>query len=88
MQQCDKTVVTREYPQKYEPGREAFYPLRDQENLFRYEEYRQLAAQTGVVFGGRLGSYQYYDMHQVIAQAMMMAEEQLQLKPGPDVLAA
>jgi UDP-galactopyranose mutase len=88
MQQCDKTVVTREYPQKYEPGREAFYPLRDQENLFRYEEYRQLAVQTGVVFGGRLGSYQYYDMHQVIAQAMMMAEEQLQLKPGPDVLAA
>lgn len=85
-QECTATVITREYPQKYEPGCEAFYPLQDEENTLRYEQYRQLASRSDVIFGGRLGSYQYYDMHQVIAQAMSLAKEQLRTRS--DLLAA
>lgn len=76
-QESDNTVITREFPEKYEVGREAYYPIRDAMNTARYEQYRKLAAQTGVIFGGRLGSYQYYDMHQVIAQAMTIAAKHL-----------
>jgi len=74
----DTTVITREYPQKHERGREAFYPIRDDRNTHIYQQYRQLAEQTEVLFGGRLGSYQYYDMHQVIAQAMKVAAKQME----------
>jgi UDP-galactopyranose mutase len=42
-----------------------------------YERYRQLSQGVGVVFGGRLGSYQYFDMHQVVGQAMATAKREL-----------
>lgn len=74
---CSTTVITREYPQKYERGREAFYPIRDVQNTARYEQYRRLAAESQIVFGGRLGTYQYFDMHQVVAQALAIAAEVL-----------
>ncbi|MAT69188.1 MAG: UDP-galactopyranose mutase [Planctomycetaceae bacterium] len=77
LQKCDRTVLTYEYPQAYERGGEAFYPIRDERNAKLYDRYRKLAASTNVLFGGRLGSYQYYDMHQVIAQAMTAAEKAL-----------
>lgn len=77
LQTCDRTVLTYEYPQAYERGGEAFYPIRDERNAKLYDRYRKLAASTNVLFGGRLGSYQYYDMHQVIAQAMTAAEKAL-----------
>ncbi len=77
LQQSDATVITREYPQDYTTGGEAFYPIRDERNNEVYEQYRRLASQSGVLFGGRLGSYQYYDMHQVIAQALSVASQQL-----------
>jgi len=73
MQTCDRTVITREYPEKYERGREAYYPIGDTKNQAIYDRYAQLAKQTNVLFGGRLGSYRYYDMHQVIGQAMAVA---------------
>jgi UDP-galactopyranose mutase len=44
-------------------------------NTARYERYRRLAATSNVIFGGRLGTYQYYDMHQVVAQAMAVAAD-------------
>jgi len=83
-QQSDATVITREYPEKYERGGNAFYPIRDLRNSAIYERYRELAEHSGVVFGGRLGSYQYYDMHQVVAQAISLAAKEmnvLQTKP-------
>jgi len=80
LQQSGVTIITREYPQTYASGREAFYPIRDERNNEIYDQYRRLASQSGVVFGGRLGSYQYYDMHQVIAQALSVASQQLSKK--------
>lgn len=71
------SVITREYPQDFTEGNTPYYPLRDDANVARYRRYRALAAASNVHFGGRLGSYQYYDMHQVIAQAMADARDVL-----------
>lgn len=75
MQTSDRTVLTYEYPQAYQRGGEAFYPIRDERNTRLYDRYRKLAAATNVLFGGRLGSYQYFDMHQVVAQAISAAKK-------------
>lgn len=64
------TVITREFPQEYDEQKIPYYPIRDEANSEIYERYRSLAKQSGVVFGGRLGTYQYLDMHQVIGQAL------------------
>jgi UDP-galactopyranose mutase len=77
MQQSDRTVITYEHPQKYEQGCEPFYPIRDWRNTNVYERYRQLAQNGKVIFGGRLGTYQYFDMHQVVGQAMATAKREL-----------
>lgn len=72
-----KSVITREYPQDYNESRVPYYPIRDEANTALYERYRSLASDRRVIFGGRLATYQYYDMHQVIAQAMHSAEQEL-----------
>lgn len=67
----DKTVISREYSSEWKPGDEPYYPVNDEKNSALYEKYRKLAeAEDKVVFGGRLGSYKYYDMDQVIAAAL------------------
>lgn len=63
-------VRTYEHPIKWEPGMEPFYPVNTSENQDIYDKYRELAKETNVIFGGRLGTYRYYDMHQVIGMAM------------------
>jgi UDP-galactopyranose mutase len=77
MLECPRTVITYEYPDKYDETKIPYYPVRDEQNSARYEQYRQLAASGKVIFGGRLGTYLYYDMHQVIAQAISMATKHL-----------
>jgi UDP-galactopyranose mutase len=74
-----RTVITREFPQAYDAGQTPYYPIRDARNTAIYERYREAAAESGVLFGGRLGTYQYYDMHQVVAQAMTLAARDLGL---------
>lgn len=66
-----KTVVTREYPQKWVRGEEPYYPMNDDRNNRLYAEYKALAdKEADVIFGGRLGQYQYYDMDDVIEAAL------------------
>lgn len=76
--ESSRTVITYEYPDKYDETKIPYYPVRDEQNTARYEQYREFAKTTGVLFGGRLGTYMYYDMHQVVAQAMTVAEQELQ----------
>ena len=72
-----KTIITREYPQDMTKGLEAYYPINDEKNQIVYEKYKQLADQLpNVIFGGRLAEYKYYDMHQVVARALEVAESQ------------
>lgn len=67
----DKTVITREYPATWSRGEEPYYPMNDEKNNALYARYRELADQEGhVIFGGRLGMYRYYDMHQVVKEAL------------------
>lgn len=70
-----KTVISREYPQKWEIGLEPYYPCEDEVNKKKLMEYERLAKQElKTVFGGRLGEYKYYDMQDTIASAIEKAE--------------
>ena len=73
-----KTVISREYSSEWKPGDEPYYPVNDQTNGQLYERYRQLAEkESNVIFGGRLGQYKYFDMDQVIAEALMCCDREL-----------
>lgn len=73
-----KTVITREYPAQWKKGDEPYYPMNDEKNNALYQKYQELAKkEEHVIFGGRLGMYKYYDMHQVIAEALKCVEEGL-----------
>ena len=75
-----KTVVTQEYPQDWFLGKERFYTVNDAQNSTIYAKYKNLAeSQSKVIFGGRLGEYKYYDMDDVIEQAMTVARQELGL---------
>src|SRR5207247_4644414 len=75
--QAATSVITREYPAAYDETQIPFYPVRDAANSARYERYKMLGDASGVIFGGRLGSYCYYDMDQVIGQALATARREL-----------
>ncbi|WP_345768831.1 UDP-galactopyranose mutase [Citrobacter amalonaticus] len=69
--QQSKTVITREYPKEYTEGDEYYYPVNDDKNMHIYNKYRRKSIELdGVIFGGRLAEYKYYDMHQVIKSAL------------------
>ena len=73
-----KTVITREYPMQWERGEEAYYPVNDDANNELYAQYEELAkSEPRTVFGGRLGTYRYLNMDQVIAEALACAEREL-----------
>ena len=66
-----KTVITKEYPATWSKGKEPYYPINNDENNNKYQKYRELAEkEEKVIFGGRLAEYKYYDMHNVIEQAL------------------
>lgn len=74
----DKTVITKEHPADCNRGDTPYYPIGDELNLAKYNEYKKLASScTSLVFGGRLAEYRYYDMHQVIGSALKKASEEL-----------
>lgn len=65
------TVITYEYPKEWRLGDEPYYPINDAKNLGIYKKYTTLARrEKNIIFGGRLGEYRYYDMHQVIGSAL------------------
>ena len=73
-----KTVISREYSSEWKPGDEPYYPVNDEKNSALYEAYRKLAeGESHVIFGGRLGEYKYYDMDQVIAEALRRSGQEL-----------
>lgn len=73
----EKTVISREYPVEWKPGDEPYYPINNEKNNLLYQKYKALADQEkNVIFGGRLGTYRYMDMHHVVAQALKITEEE------------
>lgn len=70
----DKTVIVKEYSRFAEDDDEVYYPINTPEDRSKLEAYRRLAAAESrdnkVLFGGRLGTYQYLDMHMAIGAAL------------------
>ncbi len=75
----DKTVIMREYSRFAGPGDEPYYPVNTAEDREKLLQYRDLAkAEPLVLFGGRLGTYKYLDMHMAIGSALSMFDNKLQ----------
>lgn len=71
------TIISREYSSEWKPGVEPYYPVNNEENNGLYEKYKALADQEeNVLFGGRLGQYKYYNMDQIVAEALTCAERE------------
>lgn len=69
------TIITREYPAEFTEGSEPYYPVNDEKNNELLKKYQDLArGQKNVIFGGRLGQYQYLNMDQIIAAALAGVE--------------
>lgn len=74
----EKTVITKEYPADWKIGDEPYYPVNNDKNNELFERYKELASkEENIIFGGRLGNYKYYDMHQVIEVALEVVKKEL-----------
>ncbi|EOC5413263.1 UDP-galactopyranose mutase [Klebsiella quasipneumoniae] len=72
------TIITYEYPSDWCKGDEPYYPINDNKNNDLYQKYVLLSQQEDkVIFGGRLGMYKYFDMHNVIAEALSCANKNI-----------
>lgn len=73
----DKTVISKEYSSAWKLGVEPYYPINDEKNMSLYKKYKEKTKEIpNVIFGGRLGQYQYMDMDDVIEAALRMLEEE------------
>ena len=86
----DKTVIVREYSRFAEKDDEPYYPINTAEDREKLERYRELAQGRGrrernVLFGGRLGTYKYLDMHMAIGAALSVFDNKIapHLTEGP-----
>ena len=71
-----KTVISKEFSTEWKDGMEPYYPVNDERNNKLAIEYRKMAEkEEKVIFGGRLGQYQYFDMAPIIEQVMKLTEE-------------
>lgn len=72
---CEHSVISKEYPAKYEETRVPFYPINNSTNDGVYDKYKSLAnTEKRLYFGGRLAEYKYYDMDQVIESAFQLSK--------------
>ena len=70
-QKLPATTIVREYPENYGPGREPYYPIPASDAKALYQRYAdRAAAEKNVTFVGRLATYRYYNMDQVVATAL------------------
>ena len=77
-QQVAATTIVREYPQEWQPGEEPYYPIPAPAAHAAYQRYATLAAAEGnVSFVGRLATYRYYNMDQVVGMALTEADKLL-----------
>jgi UDP-galactopyranose mutase len=73
-----RTVIVREYSRAAEVDDEPYYPINTAEDREKLLRYRDLAKKEQMVlFGGRLGTYKYLDMHMAIGSALSMFENKL-----------
>ena len=77
----DKSVIVREFSRFAETGDEPYYPINTPDDRATLQRYRELArketANANVLFGGRLGTYKYLDMHMAIGSALTMFDNRI-----------
>ena len=74
----NKSFIMREFSRFATKEDEPYYPVNTAEDRSILLKYREMAnAEAGVFFGGRLGSYQYLDMHMAIGSALTMFENEI-----------
>jgi UDP-galactopyranose mutase len=74
----DRTVIMREFSRFAEQGDEPYYPINTAEDRAKLLKYRDMAkSEPHVLFGGRLGTYKYLDMHMAIGSALSMYDNKL-----------
>lgn len=72
-----KTIITREYPTKWNKGDDPYYPINNEKNNRIYDKYKKLADnEKNIIFGGRLAEYKYYDMHNIIEHALQTIKKE------------
>ena len=75
-QKIPATTIVREYPEEFGPGREPYYPIPAPDAKSLYSKYAELAAaEKNVSFVGRLATYRYYNMDQVVGMALAEFEK-------------
>ncbi|MDA9311393.1 UDP-galactopyranose mutase [Polaribacter sp.] len=77
-----KTIISKEYSKDFREGDEPFYPINDSKNNLIYNKYKADSNLIidKVLFGGRLATYKYYDMHQVFASSLNLVKKELSEK--------
>lgn len=74
----DATVIMREYSRFADKGDEPYYPVNTSVDREKLLAYRDLAkGENNVLFGGRLGTYKYLDMHMAIGAALSMFDNKI-----------
>jgi UDP-galactopyranose mutase len=77
----DKTVIFREFSRFAKDDDEPYYPINTPENREKLERYRELAKveakERNIIFGGRLGTYKYLDMHMAIGSALSVFDNKV-----------
>ena len=75
--QTENTIVTFEYPEAFEPGKnDRYYPINRDVHIELYNRYLDMASEMpNVRFLGRLGDYKYYDMDEAVARALKFFEQ-------------
>ena len=77
IENCTKTIISKEFSTEWKDGMEPYYPINDQKNNILYLQYETLAKQEkNIIFGGRLAEYKYYDMHKIIEKVLALQEFQ------------
>ena len=78
-EKSDKTIISVEYPEKFELGKnERYYPISNSKNQDLYEKYKKEAEKTpGLYFIGRLGDYKYYNMDLAVEKIFEFFEKEI-----------
>lgn len=77
-EQCDLTTILYEYPSKYDITKTPYYPVNNQQNQQKYNQYVDyLKKFPNIYLCGRLAEYKYYDMDKCIEAALSLSDKLL-----------
>tara|TARA_Y100001936_G_C16059019_1_gene662981 strand:- start:361 stop:1500 length:1140 start_codon:yes stop_codon:yes gene_type:complete len=80
-QSKEETIIFKEFSRKAGEGDDPYYPINTPEDKDMYEKYyKETKNESNVIFGGRLGTYKYLDMHQVISMALNTFNKEIKSK--------